>query len=118
VSLDQSNIVDALGLDEASGRVVLVIRHDGPWEGSDGQLFLLQEKLNAYLSFALDGEMAEGCPAFANRPLGLRIETATAPDPRTMSLLAGVRRQLAFQDITLEVRVRQPSGCDPGCECR
>jgi hypothetical protein len=48
--------------------------------------------------------MAESCPDFANRPLGLRIETAATPDPRTMSLLASVRRQLGFQDITLEVR--------------
>jgi hypothetical protein len=117
VSLDQSNIIDAFGIDEHSGRVVLVIRHDAPWEGSPAQLYLLQEKLNAYLSFALDGEMADAYPDFATRPLGLRIETAAAPDPRTLHLLARVRRQIEFQDITLEVRVSRPSDCGPGCHC-
>jgi hypothetical protein len=106
VSLGQPNVIDALGIDEASGRVILIIRHDAPWEGSDAQLYQLQEKLNAYLSFALDGEMAEAYPDFANRPVGLRIETAAAPDARTLGMLAEVRRRISFQEITLEVRVR------------
>jgi hypothetical protein len=117
VSLEQAGVIDALGIDAASGRVVLVIRHDAPWDGSAGQLFLLQEKLNAYLSFALDGEMADAYPDFANRPLGVRVESPAAPDPRTLGVLAGVRRQLAFQDITLEVRPGQASDCGSGCGC-
>jgi len=115
MSLDQSNVIDAFGIDQAAGRVVLIIRHDdATWDGSDSQLFLLQEKLNAYLSFALDGEMVAAYPHFAHRPLGLRIETATPPDPRTLHLLSHVRRQIEFQDITLEVRIRQPAA---GCDC-
>jgi hypothetical protein len=114
LSLEKPNIVDAMGLDEASGRLILVIRHDGAWDGSSGQLYLLQEKLNAYLSYALDGEMAETTPEFANRPLGLLIDSALSPDPRTLHLLAHVRRQIAFQDITLEVRVRKDCDCSPG----
>jgi hypothetical protein len=117
MSLEQANVIDALGIDETSGRVILVIRHDAPWAGTDAQLYLLQEKLNAYLSFALDGEMAEAHPDFAQRPLGLRIETAAKPDPRTLRLLSHVRRQVEFQDITLEIRVRQPSDCGSGCGC-
>ncbi len=124
MSLEQANIIDALGIDEHSGRVVLVIRHDAPWDGSDAQLFLLQEKLNAYLSFALDGEMAGAYPDFASRLLGLRIDCATPPDPRTLHLLGQVRRQLGFQDIGLEVRLSQPGdpapsahNCAGGCQC-
>jgi len=114
VSLDQSNVVDAIGIDDSSGRVILVIRHDAPWDGAAPQLYLLQEKLNAYLSFALDGEMLEAYPHFANRPIGIRIDTTSNPDPRTLHLLAHVRRQIQFQDITLEIRVPQ---CSPGCDC-
>lgn len=117
MSLDQSNVIDALGIEEASGRVVLVIRHDAPWDGSDAQLFLLQEKLNAYLSFALDGEMAEAYPDFAARPLALRIDSASLPEPRTLHLLAHVRQQIAFQDITLELATEPASNCGAGCAC-
>ncbi len=127
MSLEQSNIIDALGVEENSGRVVLVIRNDAPWDGSATQLYLLQEKLNAYVSFALDGEMAGAYPDFASRPIGLRIDCATPPDPATLRLLSHVRRQLQFQDIALEVRVSQPGdaappagaahGCGGGCRC-
>jgi hypothetical protein len=109
VSLEQSNIIDALGLDQSTGRITLIIRHDAPGDGADSQLFLLQEKLNAYLSFALDGEMAEAYPAFINHPLTLRIDTASTPDTRTLHLLTHVRRQLEFQEINLEVRITSPS---------
>ena len=127
MSLEQANVIDALGIDEPSGRVLLVIRHDAPWDGSAAQLYLLQEKLNAYLSFALDGEMAGAYPDFAQRPLGLRIDCAAPPDPGTLHLLGHVRRQLQFQDIELAVRVLQPGdaapgagsahGCGGGCHC-
>jgi hypothetical protein len=128
VSLDQANVIDALGIDETSGRVILLIRHDVPWDGSEAQLYLLQEKLNAYLSFALDGEMAAEYPDFVERPLALRLDCATAPDPGTLHLLGHVRRQLQFQEIEMEVRVRQAAepaptagpahGCGGGCNCR
>jgi hypothetical protein len=117
MSLERANVIDALGIDEPSGRVVLVIRHEAPWDGSDQQLFLLQEKLNAYLSFALDGEMADAYPHFAGRPVGLRIDSSTPPDPRTLHLLAHVRHQISFQDITLELGAEPASNCGPACGC-
>ena len=126
MSLEQSNIIDALGIDETTGRLTLVIRHDAPWEGTPAQLYLLQEKLNVYLSFALDGELAEEYPDFAAKPLALRIDCASTPDSGTMHMLAHVRQQLHFQDIDLTVRVTTPGeqppagsshGCGGGCHC-
>jgi hypothetical protein len=76
-----------------------------PWDGSDEQLFQLQEKLNAYLSFALDGEMAEAYPHFAGKPLRLRLDCHAPPDTRTQEMLDAVSRQIAFQEIRFEVRV-------------
>ena len=105
MSLDRSNVIDAMGVDEASGRVILILRHDAAWDGSNTQLFLLQEKFNTYLSFALDGEMAGSYPEYAERALGLRIETGFRPDPVTARFLEQVRQQVGFQDITLDVRV-------------
>jgi hypothetical protein len=126
MSLDQSNIIDALGIDETTGRVTLIILHDTPWEGTPAQLYLLQEKLNVYLSFALDGEMEAEYPAFAGKPLRLRIDCASAPDPGTLHMLGHVRQQLQFQDIDLVVRITTPGeapesgpshGCGGGCHC-
>jgi hypothetical protein len=126
MSLEQSNMIDALGIDEKTGRVTLVIRHDAAWEGSAAQLYQLQEKLNVYLSFALDGEMAEAYPDFVGKPLALRIDCASAPDHGTLHMLSHVRQQLQFQDIELTVRVNSTGdapvggtshGCGGGCGC-
>ena len=106
MSLDQSNVIDALGIEEASGRVVLVIRHDAPWDGSDAQLFLLQEKLNAYLSFALDGEMAEAYPHAAAKSVRLRLKCASEPDARTLRFIDVIRKQIAYQHIPFEIAVK------------
>ena len=118
MSLEKTNVIDAMGIDESSGRLVMVIRQEEPWTGAKQQLFLLQEKLNAYLSFALDGEMAETNPEFAERPLALLIESATQPDSRTLHLLGRIREQIAFQDIMLDVHVRDAAqGCGSDCGC-
>ena len=125
MSLEKPHMIDAIGVDEKSGRVVLVIRHEAPWDGSEKQLFGLQEKLNAYLSFALDGEMAEAYPEFAGRGLSVRIESPGAPDAHTLHFLGHVRHQIQFQDIELEMRVREAApadanpgaGCGGGCHC-
>ncbi len=79
-----------------------------PWDGSEFQLFQLQEKLNAYMSFALDGEMAESYPALVNKPVRIRLDCAEPPDEGADRLLRMVRDQIAFQNIALEVRVVAP----------
>ena len=117
MSLERANVIDALGIDEPSGRVVLVIRHEAPWDGSDQQLFLLQEKLNAYLSFALDGEMAEAYPELSKLPLRIQIDCAAMPEGAALEFLNHVHDQIAFQNIKLEVRVMGAGGCGPGCGC-
>jgi hypothetical protein len=125
--VEHAHVIDIVAHDANTGEVALIMLEPRPWDGSELQMFQLQEKLNAYLSFALDGEMAAAYPAFAQRPLGVRIDCATPPDPRTLHLLGHVRRQLQFQDIELEVRVSQPGdpapptasahACGGGCQC-
>ena len=88
-----------------------------PWDGSELRLFQLQEKINAYLSFALDGEMAEAYPALVDRLLRLRLECVAYPDAPTVSLLEIVRNQIALQGIDLEVVVLGGGGCGPSCAC-
>jgi hypothetical protein len=78
-----------------------------PWDGSDARLFQLQEKVNTYLAFALDGEMHEAYPDFVNKPLRLELRCVAPPDTATLHLLELVRVQIAFQGIQLEVRVEK-----------
>ena len=110
--LEHPGVIDRLAHDPKRDEAVLTIAASLPWDGSDRQLFLLQEKLNAYLSFALDGEMAEEFPELAAKPLRIEIDSIHYPDPAAVALLDQVRQQIGLQGITLEVRVR--AGAPPG----
>ncbi len=107
--------------DPASDVVTLIMVESRPWDGTELRLFQLQEKINAYLSFALDGEMTEAYPALDGKPLRLQLECVSFPDSMTLSFLKLVREQISFQGIDFQVRAPEPAGnegsCESGCGC-
>jgi hypothetical protein len=107
--LEHAGVIDAMLQDAKSGELWLVMVERRPWDGGERQLFQLQEKLNAYVSFALDGEMAETDPALVGKPLRLILDTTHAPGEEAVNFLSAVREQLGFQGIELEVRITGPT---------
>ena len=92
--------------DAKTGEVVLVMNEPTEWDSSDDQLLLLQERFNAYVSFLLDGEMAEAHPELAGKPARIELRCAHIPDTRALELLGLIHDQLAFQEIKMEVVVK------------
>jgi hypothetical protein len=105
--VEHAGVIDLLTYDAKNGHSTLVMVEPRPWDGSEARLFQLQEKLNAYVSFALDGELAESYPDIAGLPLRIVLECATYPDEATIDLLEKVREQLGFQEIDLQVVVKE-----------
>jgi Family of unknown function (DUF6572) len=99
------DVIDVIGSDPKTGEVVLVMNEADEWNGSDEQLLALQERFNAYVSFLLDGEMAESHPELAGKAARIEVRCAHMPDARALELLALIHDQLAFQEIKLEVIV-------------
>ena len=99
-------MIDVIAEDKNTGEVVLVMNEPNEWIGSDEQLLALQERFNAYVSFLLDGEMAETHPELASKPARIELRCAHLPETRTLELLGLVHDHLAFQEIKLEVIVR------------
>ena len=103
---DRVGVIDVIAHEAKTGEVVLVMNEADEWNGSDEQLLALQERFNAYVSFLLDGEMAESHPELAGKPARIEVHCAHMPDARALELLGLIHDQLAFQDIKLEVVVR------------
>jgi uncharacterized protein DUF6572 len=99
-------IIDVIAHDQKTGEVVLVMNEPNEWHDSDDQLFSLQERFNAYVSFLLDGEMADAHPELAGKSARIELRCAHMPEARALELLGHIHDQLAFQDIKLEVVVR------------
>ena len=92
--------------DAKTGEVVLVMNEPNEWDSSDEQLLSLQERFNSYVSFLLDGEMAEAHPDLAGKPARIELRCVHMPDTRALELLGLIHDQLAFQEIKMEVVVK------------
>jgi uncharacterized protein DUF6572 len=103
---DRTGVIDVIGQDPKTGEVVLVMNEPNEWDGSDEQLLALQERFNAYVSFLLDGEIREAHPELAGRPARIELRCAWMPDARALELLGLIHDQLAFQEIKLDVVVK------------
>src|SRR6058998_2214501 len=99
-------LIDVIAQDPKTDEVVLVMNQPDEWNGSDEQLLALQERFNAYVSFLLDGEMASDHPGLAGKAVRIELRCAHVPDTRAIELLGPIHDQLAFQEIKLEVVVR------------
>lgn len=97
--------MDIIAEDTKTGEAVLVMNEPNKWDGSDEQLLALQERFNAYVSFLLDGEMAEAHPELAGKPARVELRCVHMPDVRTLELLRLIHDQLAFQQIKVDVVV-------------
>ena len=105
-SKNRASVIDVIAHDPKTGEVVLVMNEPNEWDGSHEQLLGLQERFNAYVSFLLDGEIAEAHPELAGKATRIELRCADMPDARALELLGLIHDQLAFQDIKLEVVVR------------
>ncbi|HEV7868477.1 MAG TPA: DUF6572 domain-containing protein [Chthoniobacteraceae bacterium] len=115
--VEHAHVIDIVAHDAQRDEAVLIMLEPRPWEESEQRLFQLQEKINAYLAFALDGEMAECHPELMTKRLRLQVDCVDMPPSAVVEFLSVVREQIAFQNIDLEVRVMGNGGCGSGCAC-
>ena len=116
--VEQPGVIDIFARVGKGDEVLMVMFEPRPWEDSDLQLFQLQEKFNAYVSFLLDGEMAEAHPELAGKNARIELRCAEMPAGRALDLLNAIHDQLALQEIRVEVIVEDRRGnCGSGCAC-
>jgi uncharacterized protein DUF6572 len=116
--IEHAGVIDFFAHDTKNDEVLLVMFESRPWDNSELQLFQVQEKFNAYVSFLLDGELAESHPELAAKNARIELRCVDMPTGRALDLLNAIHDQLALQDIRVEVIVEDRSGgCGAGCTC-
>jgi hypothetical protein len=93
-----------------------------PWNLGDMQLFQLQEKLNAYVSFVLDGEMLEAFPHFKEKLVHIELRTLHEPSQKALDFIGRAKEQLSHQNILLDVvlieeKLEGCCGSQESCAC-
>jgi hypothetical protein len=112
-----AGVIDFFAYDTKNDEVILAMFEERPWDDSELQLFQLQEKFNAYVSFLLDGELAEAHPQLSGKNARIELRCATPPESRALDLLTAIHDQLALQEIRVEVIAGGENGCGAACSC-
>ena len=83
--------VDLVALASDGAAVEVIIVNDSPWTGSDAQIMSLQQKIQAYVGFVLDGQMVATYPDTDGLPWRIVIVAqAGPPDPRSADVISRV----------------------------
>lgn len=73
MGLENSQTIDAMGVEKASGIVVLTILDSWNWHDVDAHLRALQAKLNTYLDYITSGKILADYPQAEERSLRLDV---------------------------------------------
>jgi hypothetical protein len=87
MSVEQPDVVDVIGIETASGNVILTISDHLSWDAEDEHIFALQNKINTYLSFIESGELHSVYPDSTGREPIIEIVMRSPPSQAGVEFL-------------------------------
>ena len=72
MSIEDKNLIDVISIDK-QGILVLTISDHLEWDDKNEHLLLLQDKINSYMDFIENGQLAESYPEKADKKIMIQI---------------------------------------------
>jgi hypothetical protein len=96
MSVEQAKVLDYIGLDKATGDIVLTISDHLSWDalGQERHLGLLQDKINAYIGYIESGRAIERYPDANKRNYVISIVGKYEPSALGFKFLDAVKSKL------------------------
>jgi hypothetical protein len=91
MAVDNPDVVDAIGIERATGIVALTISDHLEWGDGDQHLLTLQAKINRYLAFIESGEVFESYPQAVGKTLRVDVVCKHPPSEAGVRFLAEAR---------------------------
>lgn len=106
MTIENSRVIDLLSIDKERNKVVLSIVDHLEWDqNDDNHLWLLQEKINAYIEVIESGEMVETYPETGSMGKVIILH-AKFPHPEKVNrILAHTVDVLAGIDVEFQVQL-------------
>jgi hypothetical protein len=98
-------LMDLITADPVSGAVVLVMIERRAWGASAEQFRQIEEKINRYLGYALDGFLAEQYPQYLGRPVQIRLDCAESPHGDAVAFVEAAQQAAGAHGIAFAVNV-------------
>lgn len=99
MTVEESDTIDIYAFGE-DGVLRLYISDHLPW-GDDEHLFLLQEKLNAYMAYVETGQHVRELPAARDAPVAIEVVAQHDPDAAARDFLFRAGEVVARAGIAL-----------------
>ena len=97
-------MLDLITLDP-SGQVVLAMLERRPWGASPRQLNEIEEKINRYLGYVLDGFLAQHYPQYVGKPVQIRLDCVEAPHGQAQAFVEAAGHAIGAQGLGFAVNV-------------
>jgi hypothetical protein len=106
-TVQDTSVIDTMAFNPQSGEVTLIAVEERAFGSDPRMLAELQAKLNTYLRFALDGQLAEDYPQHAGHPVRIQLDCrGGAPDAATSRVLAELAPQIEAKGVGFHIEVR------------
>ena len=104
MSLDNLEVIDAVGTEKDGNTVVLTVFDAWDWNDQESHLLALQSKLNAYLGFVESGQIYENYPAAAGKALRIDVVSRYPMPAAGLTFLENAAKVASQLNITIAHR--------------
>jgi hypothetical protein len=103
--VENPKVVDLITLEKASDTVVLVMTERRRWGAAAEQFTQIEEKLNRYMGYALDGFLVQHHPQYAGKAVQIRLDCAEEPHGEAVRFVAAMTHATRSHGLQFAVAV-------------
>jgi hypothetical protein len=98
-------IMDLIELDSALDKVVLVMIERRAWDGGPQQFQQIEEKINRYLGYVLDGHLATHYPQYGGKRVRIRLDCVEEPRGDAIRFVRAADHAIRAEGLEFVVKV-------------
>ncbi len=102
MSVDESAIIDFIGVDVPTGNVILTIADHLEWDEEGIHILTLAAKMQYYLTVVETGTLVENYPDMANRGIEIHVSMKYAPNKDGINFLEQMTEQFLKRSYILK----------------
>ncbi|MHC4954516.1 MAG: DUF6572 domain-containing protein [Planctomycetota bacterium] len=97
--VEHTESIDLVMQHGETGQFLLIMIESREWDGSHDRLVQLQDKLNTYLTYALEGQFHGEHPEAEGEKIRIHLDCEFPPDAVSMGFLDAAREAIAEHNI-------------------
>jgi hypothetical protein len=102
-------IIDLITFDAETDTVVLVMTERRLWGAVPEQLKQIEEKVNRYMGYALDGFLVQHYPRYEGKRVRIRLDCAEAPHGEAMRFVSAMQHAIEGHGLEFGATVIAPT---------